>query len=117
MPSATDESFAAAIAARIDAERFALSARWLDRLTTSLPVPPNDVFASDALLDHIPKLIEEIAKFISAPEREIADNTFVVGKARELGELRHGQHASVHQLLREYELLRGILESFVGEEA
>jgi hypothetical protein len=36
---------------------------------------------------------------------------------KELGELRHDQHASVHQLLREYELLRGILETFVGEEA
>ena len=110
-------SFAAAIAARIHTERYALSARWLERLTALIPVAPNEVFASDALLDHIPSLIEEIGTFISAPEREIASNTFVVGKARELGALRHQQHASVHQLLREYELLRGILESFVGEEA
>lgn len=54
---------------------------------------------------------------MSAEEREIAANTFVVAKARELGELRHEQHASVHQLLREYELLRSILETFVGEQA
>src|SRR6185369_1468439 len=31
--------------------------------------------------------------------------------------LRHEQHASVHQLLREYELLRSILETYVGEQA
>ena len=80
-------------------------------------MPPSEVFASEALLDHIPNLIEEIAKFIAVPERGIASNTFVVAKARELGELRHEQHASVHQLLGEYELLRGILESFAGEEA
>jgi signal transduction histidine kinase len=37
-------------------------------------------------------------------------------KARELGLLRHDQQASVHQLLREYELLAELLESFVIEE-
>lgn len=76
-----------------------------------------DVFPSDALLDHVPNLIQEVSRFISADERDIAANTFVVAKARELGELRHAQHASVHQLLREYELLRSILETFVGEQA
>jgi signal transduction histidine kinase len=86
-------------------------------LTARIPVERAEIFSSEALLDHIPNLIEEIAKFISEPEHEIVSNTFVVAKARELGELRHEQHASVHQLLREYELLRGILESFVGEEA
>ena len=34
----------------------------------------------------------------------------------ELGELRHGQRASVHQLLREYQLLGNILAAFVQEE-
>jgi signal transduction histidine kinase len=80
-------------------------------------VGPNEVFPSDALLDHIPALIEELAKFIAAPEQDIAANTFVVDKARALGDLRHEQHASVHQLLREYELLRSILETFVVEQA
>lgn len=109
--------FSAAIAARMDSERHALAARWLDSLTPFIPVPPSEVFPTEAFLDHIPELIEQIAKFIAVPEDEIAGNTFVVAKARELGELRHHQHASVHQLLREYELLRSILETFVEEQA
>ena len=117
MPSPTFDAFAATIAARIDAERYALAARWLDRLVALIPVGPNDVFPTETLLDHVPKLIEQIAKFLAAPENEIATDTFVVAEARELGELRHQQQASVHQLLREYELLRNILGTFVGEEA
>ena len=109
------DAFAATIAARIDAERYALAARWLDRLVALIPVGPNDVFPTETLLDHVPKLIEQIAKFLAAPENEIASDTFVVAEARELGELRHQQQASVHQLLREYELLRNILGTFVGE--
>ena len=62
MPSPTFDAFAATIAARIDAERYALAARWLDRLVAVIPVGPNDVFPSETLLDHIPKLIEQIAK-------------------------------------------------------
>ena len=37
-------------------------------------------------------------------------------KARELGQLRHAQHASAHQLLHEYEILGEILETFLVEE-
>jgi signal transduction histidine kinase len=117
MSTATHENFSAVIAARIESERHGLAARWLDRLVAVIPVRPLAVFPSEALLDHIPELIKEIARFVAAPEEEIAGNTFVVAKARELGELRHEQHASVHQLLREYELLRSILETFVGEQA
>jgi signal transduction histidine kinase len=117
MSSAKDDSFEQIIAARIDTDRHALATRWLERLLDLIPVPAGDVFPADALLDHIPHLIHEIAKFIAVEEREIAANTFVVAKARELGVLRHEQHASVHQLLREYELLRNILETFVEEQA
>jgi signal transduction histidine kinase len=116
MPSPIHETFAETIAARIHAERYVLATRWLDRLIALIPVGPNEVFATEALLDHIPKLIEQIAKFLAAPENEIASDTFVIGEARELGELRHEQRASVHQLLREYELLRNILGAFVGED-
>jgi signal transduction histidine kinase len=117
MSSAAHGPFSVAIGARIEAQRHALAARWLERLITIIPVDPSAVFPTDTLLDHIPNLIEEIAKSLAAPNHEIAGSTFVASKARELGELRHAQHASVHQLLRGYELLRSILETFVGEEA
>ena len=40
----------------------------------------------------------------------------MIDKARELGELRYEQRASVHQLLREYHVLGAILVGFVEEE-
>lgn len=94
-----------------------LAAKWLERLNALLPVGPNEVFPTDHLLDHIPSLIIEIAEYLREPRREeFAANTLVMSKARELGELRYRQKASVHQLLREYRILGGILATFVQEE-
>lgn len=113
----TAESYAAIVAQRIAAERLTLAGEWLGRLKELLTVEPNDVFPSDQLLDHVPLLIADIAAYLGAPaEEEIAANAAVIDKARDLGLLRHTQQASVHQLLREYETLGEILESFVTEE-
>src|ERR1700759_3705734 len=104
MTSATLEDFAGIVSQRVAAERHALAERWLLRLNEILTVDANDVFPSNQLLDHIPTLIQEIAAYLGAPDdEEIAANTIVIEKARELGLLRHQQQASVHQLLKEYE--------------
>lgn len=117
MTIATAEGFAGGVSQRVEAERHTLAARWLGRLHELLTVDANDVFPSEQLLDHIPILIGEIAVYLRAPaDEEIAANTVVIEKARELGRLRHDQRASVHQLLREYEILAEILEAFVVEE-
>jgi signal transduction histidine kinase len=114
--TATD-GFAGIVSHRIGAERFTLASHWLARLKELLTVEANDVFPSDQLLDHIPSLIGEIASYMSAPaDEEIAANAAVIEKARELGRLRHEQRASVHQLLREYEILQELLETFVVAE-
>jgi signal transduction histidine kinase len=111
------ESYAGTLSQRVAEERLALAGRWLDQLKVLLPVATNDVFPSQQLLDHIPALIGEIAGYLRAPaDEEIAANAAVIDKARELGLLRHQQHASVHQLLREYDILGQILEGFVAEE-
>jgi signal transduction histidine kinase len=106
------------IGARMREEHESLAARWLDRLNELLPVTAPEVFPTSALLDHIPSLIREIAAYLVGSEEtdEFAANTFVVDKARELGELRYEQRASVHQLLREYRVLAAILVTFVEEE-
>jgi len=99
------------------AEHESLAGRWLVRLNELLPVAVNDVFPTQALLDHIPALIQEIADYLEDTDAdEFATNTFVIDKARELGELRYEQRASVHQLLREYHVLGAILVGFVEEE-
>ena len=110
--------FSDAIAERLAADHALLAARWFSRLHDLLPVEPNDVFPSDSLLDHIPSLIVDISAYLKAPEAEaIAANTQVVNKARELGKLRHEQRASLHQVLREYQLLGSILMRFVEDQS
>jgi signal transduction histidine kinase len=112
------EGFAGIVSQRMGAEAIGLSAAWFSRLSELLPIDVNDVFPSDQILDHIPLLIEEIARYLHAPEdEEIVANAAVIDKARELGVLRHQQQASVHQLLREFELLGDVLEGFVAAEA
>jgi len=113
----TAADFGDLIAERIKAEHVSLSARWLERLRGLLSVDANEVFPTDHLLDHIPALIREVAGYLRAPEIDaVAANTAIIAKAQELGELRHAQQASVHQLLAEYRLLGRILANFVQEE-
>ena len=111
-------TFAGLIAARIQTEHQALAMRWLQRLTELLPVDAPEVFPSGTLLDHIPELIQSLGAGLITPEPErVAANTQVMAKARELGQLRYAQRASVHQLMREYEFLGDLLEAFVRDEA
>src|SRR5215510_14906706 len=99
------------------AEHNALAERWFERLLTLIPVDAREVFPSESLLDHIPALILEISEYLRQPAQEaIAANTAILAKARELGALRHGQRASLHQVLREYQLLNHVLVAFVLEE-
>lgn len=105
-------------ATRLDAEVTPLSAAWLERLDSLLDVDRREVFPTHQLLDHIPDLLREIARYLRAPEdQEIAANTTVMAKAAELGLLRFDQQGSVHQLLREYQFLAEILEAFFAREA
>jgi signal transduction histidine kinase len=109
--------FADLIAARIRAEHQTLAARWFERLLDLLPVEAREIFPTESLLDHVPSLILEISAYVRQPEDDaIAANTAILEKARELGALRHAQRASLHQLLREYQLLSQILVTFLVEE-
>jgi signal transduction histidine kinase len=109
--------FSDLIAERMRVEHRMLAARWFERLLDLLPVQARDVFPTASLLDHIPALILEISAYLRQPQDEaIASNTAILDKARELGVLRHAQRASLHQLLREYQLLSSILTTFVLEE-
>ena len=109
--------FGDVIAERMRAEHQTLAARWFDRLVDLLPVDAREVFPTQSLLDHVPSLILEISSYLQQPEdHAIAANTTILDKARELGALRHTQRASLHQILREYQLLNGVLVTFVLEE-
>ena len=105
------------LAARMRSEHQMLAARWFARLQDLLPVSARDVFPTESLLDHVPALILEISDYLRWPEGEaIASNTAILEKARELGALRHSQRASLHQVLREYQILGRVLVAFATEE-
>src|SRR3954468_22564320 len=105
------------IAARMRSEHRGIAARWFERLLDLLPVEARDIFPTESLLDHVPALIFEIGGYLRQPEGEaIVTNTAILEKAGELGALRHSQRASLHQVLREYQVLRGVLVAFVVEE-
>jgi signal transduction histidine kinase len=109
--------FGDVVAERMRTEHGVLAARWFERLLTLIPVDAREVFPSESLLDHIPALILQISEYLRHPAEEaIAANTAILDKARELGALRHGQRASLHQVLREYQVLNGVLVTFLVEE-
>ncbi|NUR36358.1 MAG: hypothetical protein HOQ30_20380 [Gemmatimonadaceae bacterium] len=49
------------------------------------------MFPTEELLDHVPLLIDGIADYLEDPAAEVSADTPVIGKARELGALRHAQ--------------------------
>ena len=105
------------ISARMRAQHEHLAARWFDRLAALLPVEAQQVFPSKSLLDHVPALIAEISAYLrSDHDGALASDALILDKARDLGALRHGQRASLHQVLREYQILGGVLTQFVVDE-
>jgi signal transduction histidine kinase len=105
------------IAARMRSEHRVIASRWFERLLDLMPVDAREIFPTESLLDHVPALVLDIGDYLRQPEGEaIASNTAILEKASELGALRHSQRASLHQVLREYQILRGVLVAFVLEE-
>jgi signal transduction histidine kinase len=100
---------------RIRAAKEDLVRRWLDRITDRVSIAPNRVFPSEQLLDHVPILIDGIAAYLEVPSEEISVDMPVIAKAMELGELRHGQGFDAYEILKEYEILGGILFNFLTE--
>jgi signal transduction histidine kinase len=101
------------LARRMREGREHLVERWLGRIAQRVALSPNEIFPTDDLLDHVPLLIDGIARYLEDPADEITADTPVVGKAVELGELRHAQGFDAHQILREYEILGGVLFDFL----
>jgi signal transduction histidine kinase len=109
--------FRTAIADRIEASDQLLASRWLEELKRVVPLAENDIFPGDQPLGGMPALIRELAVFLRAPAAEaIAANAVATAGATELGHLRYVQHASVHQVLREYRALRTAVAQFIKEE-
>jgi signal transduction histidine kinase len=104
------------LATRLREARADLSTRWLERLVARVDIEPNRVFPTDDLLDHVPLLIDGVADYIENPADPVGADPPVVAKAMELGALRHAQGFDEYELLKEYEILGGILFTFLVRE-
>lgn len=102
----------AALSRALRDSRASLTFRWLERIEQRVTVEAGEVFPTEELLNHVPLLIDAIADFVADPAEEGPAADEVIGKAAELGEMRHRQGFSAHHVLHEFELLGGILLTF-----
>jgi signal transduction histidine kinase len=113
MKGGPDCPLATVLADRLREARDELTGRWLDRISARVTLDRNRIFPTEDLLDHIPLLVDGIADYMEDPAEEISAETLVVAKAAELGELRLSQGFSANEILKEYEILGGVLFSFL----
>lgn len=90
-----------------------LAQDWLQRLENIVDEEARDIFPTDAYLDHIPSIIEQVGVILDSGNSElIMVNSIISHKALQLGHLRHEQKASVSQLFREYDVLARLLGDY-----
>ncbi len=107
-----DCPLAGVLASHLRASKRELTTKWLERISDRVSLDPNRVFPTDELLDHVPLLIEGVADYVDNPAAEVGVDMPVVAKAMELGALRHQQGFDAYEILKEYEILGGILFTF-----
>ncbi len=101
------------VARRIEEGSHNLARNWLQRLESIVNEETRDVFPSDAYLDHIPSMIEQVGVILDSGDSELTMVSSIIShKALQLGHLRHEQKASISQLLREYDVLARLLGEF-----
>lgn len=118
-PQAAHEStqvpcpLAITLARRLRGARDELTARWLERIAQRVALDANRVFPTDELLDHVPLLVVGVADYIEHPGSAVQADSSVTAKAMELGALRHAQGFDAYEVLKEYEILGGILYAYL----
>jgi signal transduction histidine kinase len=111
------EKVAAQIAAGLRESSKDLVALWLERISARVAVSPHRIFPTEELLNHVPILIDGIADYVESPSVEVDAELPVTAKAMELGALRHSQGFDAYEILKELEILGGILFTFVERMA
>lgn len=104
---------AVTLAHRLRDARAELTARWLERIVQRVTIAPNRVFPTDELLNHVPLLLAGVADYIEHPGHAVQADSAVIAKAMELGALRHAQGFDAYEVLKEYEILGGILFAYL----
>jgi signal transduction histidine kinase len=107
-------AIAGSVAARMRNSSDELAARWLERIAARVQLEPTRIFPTEELLNHVPVLMVGIADYLENPSDEISADIPVIAKAMELGELRFSQGFDASEILKEYEILGGVLFTFAA---
>jgi signal transduction histidine kinase len=114
-PSATPCQLARHLADELRQGRGDVVKRWLERIVARVTVDADEVFPTEDLLDHVPLLVDGIADYLEAEGADVDGHGAMEAKAMELGALRHAQGFDAYQILKEHEILSGILFTFLRE--
>lgn len=115
LASALATELATELAAVLRGAKTEIVSRWLERISARVAISPTKIFPTEDLLNHVPLLIDGIADYLEQPDQMEADSP-VSAKAMELGALRHSQGFDAYQILKEYEILGGVVFSFLHEK-
>lgn len=89
--------------------------RWLDRLLERLDEEPRDVFPTDLLLDHMPDVLQSMARSLAAGDDPVCHQD-VLDNLQKLARLRRQQGYSVQEILEEFHIFGRILFEAVEQE-
>ncbi len=103
------------LAGRLRAARDPLVLRWLERIVARVAIKPNAVFPTEELLNHVPLLVDGIADHLEHRDGLPDDEAPLTAKAMELGALRHAQGFDAYEILKEYEILGGVVFAFLRD--
>ena len=109
------DALAAYLASRLREGRETIVERWLERISARVNLTPNSVFPTNELLNHVPLLVDGIADYLVDPGAELGSTAPVLAKAMELGALRHEQGFDAHQILKEHEILGGVIFNYLSD--
>ena len=110
------DALASLLASRLRDAREELVRRWLERIVARVSLNPARVFPTDELLNHVPLLIDGIADYLEHPDDELGAEAPVTAKAMELGALRHVQGFDAYEILKEHEILGGVIFTFLTKQ-
>ena len=104
------------LSAQLEEAADTLAARWISALVDLPAISTAAFFDTRHTLSQLRNLLTYLAEHVRRPDgEEMATNREAITCAAELGELRFAQRASVHQLLRDYQMLEELIEEFFDE--
>jgi signal transduction histidine kinase len=93
-----------------------LTRAWLDRLIARLDVHPRRVFPTDALLNHIPEVLQAVSDYLCS-DGELDHDEMLRSEFGKMARLRREQGYDIDEILIEFEILGDILYDALREEA